>query len=109
MKKLIPVLIISGIMSTVFIACGPSAEEKAAAEQAMKDSIANVEKAKADSMMAAMEDSLAVVKATQDSLAQAKATEDSLAAIKSAKPKTKPKKDPAPAEPKVGSKKPGAK
>ena len=108
MKKLIPALFVAGIMSTVFISCGPSAEEKAAAEQHMKDSIAAVETARADSMMAAqkaMEDSMAMVKMTQDSMA-AKATADSLAALKS-KPKTK-KPAPKAEEPHVGKKKPGA-
>ncbi len=113
MKKLIPALIITGMMSTLFTSCGPSAEEKAAAEQRMRDSIAAVEMAKADSIIAvqqkAMEDSLAIVKATEDSLAAVQATADSLAAVKANKPKSKPKAPAAPATPKVGSKKPGAK
>lgn len=93
MKTAIPTLFTGIVFSLTFIACGPSAEEKAAAEQRMKDSIAAVEKAAADSMMAvqqkAMDDSLAAVKAMQDSMAMAKAKEDSLAALKSAKPKPK--------------------
>lgn len=90
MKTLIPTLFTAIVFSVTFIACGPSAEEKAAAEQRMKDSIAAVEQARADSMLAAqqkaMEDSLALVKATEDSL---KAVQDSLEAIKSAKPRPK--------------------
>ena len=111
MKNLISALIITGMTSALFVSCGPSAEEKAAAEQRMKDSIAAVEQAKADSIIAvqqkAMEDSLAMVKATEDSLANIKAIEDSIAAVKSAKPR---KSKPAPKSdvPKVGSKKPGA-
>lgn len=110
MKKLIPVLIVTFIMSTVFIACGPSAEEKAMMEQQMKDSIAAVEKAQADSLMAVqqqmMADSMAAVKAVEDSLANIKAVEDSLAAVKSSRPRKKPA--PAPTVPQVGKKKPGA-
>lgn len=98
MKKLIPALIISGMLSSVFVSCGPSAEEKAAAEQHVKDSIAAAEKAVQDSIMAvqqkATEDSLAAVKAVEDSLAAVKAMEDSIAAAKSNKPKPKPKPKP---------------
>jgi len=107
MKKFIPALIITGMMSAVFVACGPSAEEKAAAEQHMKDSIAFVEQARADSTMKAMEDSLAMVKFMEDSLANVKAMEDSIAAVASSRPR-KPKAQPKPDVPKVGSKKPGA-
>lgn len=95
MKKLIPALVITGMMSSLLISCGPSAEEKAAAEQYMRDSIALVEKAKADSIIAVqqqvMMDSLALVKMTEDSIASAKAVEDSLKAVKSSRPRTKPK------------------
>jgi hypothetical protein len=104
MKKLIPALLITGIISSVFVSCGPSAEEKAAAEQRMKDSIAAIEMAKADSLMAIqqkmMEDSLAMVKAAEDSIAMAKAAAEA--------PRPKPKAQPKPDVPKVGSKKPGA-
>jgi hypothetical protein len=76
------------------VSCGPSAEEKAAAEQHMKDSIAMAEQARMDSIMAvqqkAMEDSLAMVKATEDSI---RAAEDSIAALKG-KPRPKPKTAP---------------
>ena len=112
MKNFIPALIITGMVSMTIIACGPSAEEKAAAEQHMKDSIMMVEKAVADSMLAAqqqmMEDSLAMVKASEDSMAAAKAVQDSIAAVKSARPK-KVKSEPKPEVPTVGKKKPGAK
>jgi hypothetical protein len=112
MKKKISTLLVSAMAVSMFVACGPSAEEKAAAEQHMKDSIAAAEKAIADSIIAvqqkAMEDSLAMVKATEDSIANAKAIADSIAAVKSSKPKPKPKTAPKPEVPKVGSKKPGA-
>lgn len=111
MKKLIPALLITGIVSTLFISCGPSAEEKARAEQQMKDSIALVEKATADSLMAvqqATEDSLAMVKAMEDSIANEKAIQDSIAAVKSSRPRSKPKVEPKPTVPQVGKKKPGA-
>jgi hypothetical protein len=111
MKKLIQVLIISSFIATFFISCGPSAEEKAAAEQHVKDSIAMAEQAIQDSIMAvqqkATEDSLAAVKAVEDSLAMVKAIEDSIAAAKP-KPKAKPKAQPKADVPKVGNKKPGA-
>ncbi len=94
MKKLIPALVITGMMSSLFVSCGPSAEEKAAAEQYMRDSIVLVEKAKADSIMAvqqkAMEDSMAIVNFTRDSIATAKAVQDSIAAVKSSRPRNKP-------------------
>ncbi len=109
MKKLIPVLIVTFMMSSVFIACGPSAEEKAMMEQQMKDSIMLVEKATADSLMAVqmMADSIAAAKAVEDSLANIKAIEDSIAAVKSTRPR-KAKPAPAPTVPQVGKKKPGS-
>jgi hypothetical protein len=72
MKKLFSLLVIAGMFAIV--ACGPSAEEKAAKEKAKADSIAAVQKAKEDSMAA-------VQKATDDSIAAVqKAKEDSIAA-----------------------------
>lgn len=73
-----------------FYSCGPSAEEKAAAEQARLDSIASVEKAMMDSIaaveMAAMQQ--AILDSTNNANAM-KATEDSLALIMAAKTSTK--------------------
>ena len=95
MKIRISLLTLALAGTALFTACGPSAEEKAAQEQAMKDSIAAAEQARADSLIAAqqkaMEDSLAAVKAYEDSLAAVKAYEDSIAAAKSNKPRPKPK------------------
>jgi protein involved in sex pheromone biosynthesis len=56
MKKVLSTLAVAGIIALV--ACGPSAEEKAAAEKAMQDSIAQAEQA-AGAMQeaAAMQDS----------------------------------------------------
>lgn len=51
MKKLL-IVMIAGAMFAV-VACGPSAEEKAAQEQARLDSIAKVEQAIQDSIAAA--------------------------------------------------------
>jgi|SRR5688572_1763580 len=89
MKKQILSFLVSGMVVSLLVACGPSAEEKAAAEQHLKDSVAAVMQAQADSMLAAqqkaMQDSLAMV-ATQDSI---KAVEDSIAAAKGNKPKPK--------------------
>ncbi len=102
MKKNLLLLAATGMF--IISACGPSEEEKAAAEKAKQDSIAAVEKAIADSMAAAaqqqaMQDSMnaAMEKMRQDSIAMA----DSLAALKdkvkkgAVKPKKKeePKKE----------------
>lgn len=112
MKKHLSILMVSGLIATTFIACGPSAEEKAMAEQKMKDSVEAV-------IQKAIDDSLAVVKATEDSLMRIQAVEDSIrlameaeAAANAPKPKAKPKpkaEEPKVDVPKVGSKKPGAK
>ena len=96
MKKLFSLLVVAGALT--FVACGPSAEEKAAAEKAKQDSIAAVEQAKADSIALiekATADSIAAVeKAKADSLALALEAEKNKPA-KSNKPKVEPKKDDA--------------
>lgn len=101
MRKIILPSLVLGI-TMMFVACGPSAEEKAAAEQHMKDSIAASEKAIADSIMAVQQqmttDSLAAVEAVRI------ATEDSLAALKTTKPKVGNKPKPAPEKPKEAPK-----
>jgi hypothetical protein len=102
MKKTITIFALAGI--TFLTACGPSAEELAKKEQATKDSIAAVEKARQDSLDAAnrelaMQDSLAAA-AKADSLAAAEAAAK---ASKGTKPKKKvePKKvEPKKEEPK---------
>ncbi|HNP48427.1 MAG TPA: hypothetical protein PKL85_06290 [Bacteroidia bacterium] len=114
MKKVFSLLLAAGMIA--LISCGPSAEEKAAAEKATQDSItAAMEKMTADSMAAVQ---AAAEQAHQDSMnaAMQKATQDSIdAAAKKAankpKPKAKPKAEVKAAEgaPKVGMKKPGAK
>ena len=56
MKKVFSTLLVAGFIALV--ACGPSAEEKAAAEKAMQDSIAAAEQAAGAIMeQAAMQDS----------------------------------------------------
>jgi len=56
MKKVLSIVFVAGFLAVV--ACGPSAEEKAAQEQAMKDSVAQAEQAqKAMQDQAAMQDS----------------------------------------------------
>jgi hypothetical protein len=75
------------------VACGPSAEEKAAAEKQRQDSIAAAQKMVDDSIAAA---NAAAEKAMQDSIAQ-KAMADSIAASeaivkKKARPKTNEQK-----------------
>ena len=98
MKKFfVPVAFMATLL---VVSCGPSAEEKAAAEQARQDSIAAVEQARQDSIKAAEE--AAMMQARQDSLAKASA--DSIAAAEEAvkKPKggSKPKSTPKKEEPK---------
>ena len=83
MKKILSFLVIAGIATLV--SCGPSAEEKAAVEKARQDSI----QAAMDKMTA---DSLASVQASaqkmmQDSIAHATAKADSMAAAAKSKPK----------------------
>ncbi len=90
MKKLFSLLVIAGMLAVV--ACGPSAEEKAAKEKAKQDSIAAAQKA--------IDDSIAAV-ATADSIAaaeKAKRVEDSLAALTN-KPKGGTKPTPKPGQP----------
>ena len=84
MKKIIT--IISASCLALVISCGPSAEEKAKMEQQQQDSLnAVMEQLRQDSITLAehaIQDSLAAVqKAANDSL-MAKAVEDSLAALK---------------------------
>lgn len=79
MKKLFT-LVAAASMFT-FVACGPSAEEKAAMEKAKQDSIAAVEAAKAAEEAAkaqAIADSTAAYAAAEE--AKAKAVADSIAA-----------------------------
>ena len=71
MKKVFKLVLLSGIVAIT--SCGPSAEEMAAKEKAVADSIAAVEAAKQQ----AMADSLAAVEAAKQ---QAKA--DSVAAAR---------------------------
>lgn len=89
MKKTLALLVVAAFSATI-ISCGPSAEEKAAAEKARQDSInAAMEKITADSLAA-------VEQARQDSIkaAMEKAAADSIAAAEEAakkKPAPKPK------------------
>ena len=89
MKKIVSLFIISGIVS--FIACGPSAEEKAAAEKARQDSINYVmQQMTADSlakvtMEKAYADSMAMIMRA-DSIAKSMETKKS---ANKAKPKSK--------------------
>jgi len=89
MKKLLVFIFAASVLAS----CGPSAEEKAAAEKMRQDSIQAV----MDKMTA---DSLAAVQAVVEQ-----------ARIDSTKPKPKPKPvEPVKTEtPKVGSKRPGSK
>ena len=91
MKRIYYLILSAGIIS--LIACGPSAEEKAAAEKAKQDSIAAAQKMIDDSVAAA---TAAAEKAMQDSInmAMQKAKDDSIAAAAEAKKhaaKPKPK------------------
>ncbi len=79
MKKVLTLVAIAGMFA--FTACGPSAEEKAKAEQATKDSIAEVEKVAAEA---------AATEAAAAEAAAAAAAADSSAAA--ATPVAEPKK-----------------
>ncbi len=85
MKKLLSLIAVAGIFA--FVACGPSAEEKAAAEQKIQDSIAQVEQQRINDSIAAAE------QAVNDSIAAAEQQRinDSIAAVE-AKPAKKGKK-----------------
>ena len=86
MKKLLALTLVAGLFAVV--SCGPSAEDKAKAEQAKKDSIEQVEKA--DSIATAekaVQDSInAIETAKQDSI---KAAEEAKAGKKGVKPVAK--------------------
>jgi hypothetical protein len=73
MKKILGLVLIAGMFA--FTACGPSAEEKAAAEKAVQDSIAA-----ADAQRAAEEEAARAEQAMQDSIAAAAAAADTTAA-----------------------------
>jgi hypothetical protein len=88
MKKLLSILLSAGIV--MLVACGPSAEEKAAMEKAVQDSIARVQKAMDDSVATVQQ--AAMEKAKQDSIAAAdmeKARKDSMEAAAKKKPMKK--------------------
>jgi hypothetical protein len=112
MKKVFALLLTAGVLGLV--ACGPSAEEIAKAEQATKDSLALVEqqrladstaaadaaaaqaatdsiaKAEMDGKMQAMMDSMNAIKGTADkAIADAKAANAKAAAAKAAADKAK--------------------
>ena len=82
MKKTIALLLAAGIVS--FYACGPSAEEIAAREKAVADSIAAVDAAKKAEEEAKMK-AEAEAKAAEAAAAAAKATADSIEAAKNKK------------------------
>jgi hypothetical protein len=63
MKKVLTLVAFAGMVT--FVACGPSAEEKAAMEKKKQDSIAAVEKTKADSVAAVQ---MQMEQAKQDSM-----------------------------------------
>ena len=81
MKKLIGLFAIAGM---VFLSCGPSAEEQAAEQKRIDDSIA-LAKAQADSIAAAEAAVAAEQQRVQDSIANAQRIADSIAAAKPAK------------------------
>ena len=109
MKKLLVFIFAASVLAS----CGPSAEEKAAAEKMRHDSIhAVMDKMTADSLAAVQ---AVVEQARIDSMA-AVAVADSIAKVEAGKKTaTKPKPKPKPVEPvktetpKVGSKRPGSK
>jgi hypothetical protein len=104
MKKIYSIVLVAGV--GFLVACGPSKEELAKKEQARLDSIALVEKTRLDSVQAAEAE-----KAKQDSLAAAleKVKQDSIEAASKKGGKKKPvakvepkKEEPKKEEPKTG-------
>ncbi|HPI29687.1 MAG TPA: hypothetical protein PLC90_03255 [Bacteroidales bacterium] len=70
MKKLFSLLVVAGMVAIV--ACGPSAEEKAAAEKKKADSIRVADSIAAAEKQKLIDDSIAAVqKAVEDSIAAA--------------------------------------
>ncbi len=97
MKKLI--YLFSAATMTFVISCGPSAEEKAAEEKRIADSIAAATEARIQDSLAlvaaAVQDSLAAVqKAAEDSLREVAIADSIAAAKKKSTPKPQPKKSP---------------
>ena len=85
MKKVFTLVAVASMFA--FVACGPSAEEKAAKEKATQDSISAVEAANAAEEAAkaqAMVDSTNAVNAAKE--AEAKRVSDSIASAKTTKP-----------------------
>ena len=89
MKKILTLALAAGMFS--FYACGPSAEEKAAAEKATQDSIANADAAQKAAAEAAMQQAMADSMAKAAEAAKAQATADSIAAAEAGKGKGKKK------------------
>ena len=89
MKRIITIMLAAGMLT--FVACGPSAEEKAAAEKMKQDSIASAQKMVDDSIAAV---NAAAEKAAQDAMMAAEqAKADSIAMAEAAKKHAvKPKK-----------------
>ena len=109
MKKILNLFIISSI--AVIVACGPSAEEKAAKEKARQDSINAVMAQMAQMAQDSINAIAAIEKARFDSLAMVSRA-DSISKAGTKKPviKAKPKTTISTKDtPKVGKKKPGAK
>jgi hypothetical protein len=89
MKKILSLIVVAGFATLV--ACGPSAEEKAAAEKARQDSInaAMAQQMTADSMQAVQQ--AAMEKAHADSMANVAAADSMSKAASAKKPAPKPK------------------
>jgi hypothetical protein len=90
MKRLLSLIVVAGIFT--FVACGPSAEEKAKAEKATADSLQAIEQARINDSIAmetAKADSLKAMEAQR--IADSTKAAEELAA-KSAKPAKKGKK-----------------
>jgi len=78
MKKVLSFMMVAGLVA--IFACGPSAEEKAAREQAIKDSIANDSIAKVQ-----IADSIAKAEAQAKYIADSTRIADSIANLKKGK------------------------
>jgi hypothetical protein len=103
MKKVALLMLSAGMLA--FVACGPSAEEKAASEKLIADSIAAVDAARVQDSIAQVEkmvnDSLAAVAKMAADSAAAQATADSIAAASKKAVKAVHKVAPKPSTPKT--------
>jgi len=99
MKKTFAFFLVAGVIVFVSCASGPSEAEKAAEQKRVADSIAMVEKAKAEEEARIAAEEEAARLAAEEEAARLAAEEAAKAKPKTA-PKTQPKEEPKPESPK---------